>query len=193
MRKNEEKISSMSSVTIGRSKARLRVVRCRGRIYIQEVLYYWDRTLKKGVTKVIRHIGPADPINHNRYAIAEISAARQRLYKERNERLSLEAKRKSNQKTKNVKRQYYPLNPSEWMRRKVLEIVESEMYGITRNGVINKFEKDVHSRDIDEKSLPTIIGITLTALYRDKALGRSGNGIRGNPFVYKRAPRKEAK
>ena len=183
----------MTSMTNGSSRARLRVVRSRGRIYIQEVLYYWDKELKKGVTKVIRHIGPADPKNHNRYAIAEISAARQRLYKERNERLSLEAKRKSNQMTKKVKSKYYPLNPSEGMRRKVLEIVEREMYGVTRNNVVNKFEKEVDNQDVDEKSLPTIIGITLTALYREKAVGRSGKGIRGDPFVYKRALRKEPK
>ncbi len=182
----------MNSKTKRRSKTKLRMVSCRGRSYIQEVSYYWDKESKRGVTRIIKHLGPANPINKSKHPVADIMAAKLRLNEERNERLSREAKREKREKGRSVKRQHYSLDPPEDMLKKVLGIIENEPQGLGRTGAIGEFKLKYDDHTIDEKALAALIGISLTVLHRQKAIERLGGGVRGNPFTYysnnKRAP-----
>jgi hypothetical protein len=42
-------------------RTRIRIILSRGHYYAQEVLYRWDRNKKRGVTRVIRTLGPVNP------------------------------------------------------------------------------------------------------------------------------------
>lgn len=44
------------------AKTRIRVVTSRGHQYAQEVRYEWDRERKRGVTRVLRTLGPLSPL-----------------------------------------------------------------------------------------------------------------------------------
>ena len=82
------------------------------------------------------------------------------------------------------KGQHYSLDPSEDMREKVLGIVDNEPQGLTRASVISEFKLKFDDHIVDEKALATLIGISLTALHKQKAIGRIGIGVKGNPYVY---------
>ena len=45
----------------------IRIVKIRGRAYAQEVEYRWDSVKKVGKTIVMRHLGPLEPLNPERY------------------------------------------------------------------------------------------------------------------------------
>lgn len=176
-------------------ESRIRVVRSRGRSYLQEVTYEWDPIQKRGITRVLRHLGPEQPVNSERHRDWELVQGRARLWRERDRRARQGLIRDGKTPPDPPSARSDPAVPSRGPRRQVLTpspnlitMVRESLGRLPKGGSRKEVAADLEARGL----LPgdriiearTQVGFALTILARRGDLELQGLGERGNPQVF---------
>jgi hypothetical protein len=164
---------------MGPRETKIRVVNSRGYAYIQEVKYIWDKERKRGMTKVIRHLGPKDPVNQNRYRNKHPLTTAASLLTHQSS-----GKKRPSRRTLAKRRDYPSLSPSQELKVNIVDTLKHMPEGGNRRAVYDKLDQQGSAPFAAEEDARTLVGVALTALKRSGVVVAKGKGVRGNPFVY---------
>jgi len=195
-------------------KTRIRLVSSRGHLYAQEVRYEWDRTSQRGITHVIRTLGPMTPLR--RPAVGGLDAGeiwlRLKLQREersraRRPRLPFRTEHVAVDEAPSAERAIASDEPSPRItltppgRRsltgslglgsfdnRVLRCVRQLGGQGTRSGVFEAVQTAGIPRPNHRQSLRRHVSFALTRLFRQKKVTRAGSGGRGDPYRYSSPP-----
>jgi hypothetical protein len=161
---------------------KIRRVRSRGHTYLQEVEYTWDRSRKRGITRIIRQLGPETPLNPNRYEQSVLDEGKARLREQ--ERRS-QSRREQRLWNPNARRQIGghrggrtakqepnlpPLLPDQELIERVYAVVRELAHGATRRVVFEVLKRSGNAPNEDERDARTHVGFALTMLSRSGRL-----------------------
>ena len=177
----------------------IRRVLTKGRWYLQEVEYHWDPKEKRGVTKVIRHLGPERPANVDRWRDPLLRKARGRFTLEQAARRALnqqsaDTESRSEDTTGAVAERpetrprvarVPTLTPSTRLRAQVKEVLTVMPRGGSRRAVLEEFEKRGLLPLRGREHFATRVGFALTILARTGEATVEGEGVPGDPQVFK--------
>ena len=191
-------------------KTRIRVIDSRGHRYAQEVRYEWDPAKKRGVTHVLRSLGPVD---------SSLRSEGRRLAPEEIQKLlaTQKAERSASRPAQRVPRVVWlngrvevhrdspqadngpspqngepvaavlPLTGGarlERFDRRILEIVRGLGQNATRTSVFEVSRSEGLERPNHHQTLRRHVSFALTRLYRKGLVKRFGEGGVGHPYRY---------
>lgn len=165
--------------------AKLRQVRSRGHTYLQVVEYHWDPIKKRGITHVLRHLGPMEPERHVRQKNDRLKFARAQIRQQRARwRLTKRARKEARRGSED--RQVYPaLTPGPDLIEKVYSVICRLEKGGSRSQIFQGLIDAGDAPNEDERDARTHVGFAVTLL---KEAGRirivRGSGLPRDPFVY---------
>ena len=171
---------------------RVRVIKSRGRTYLQQVEYHWDPVRKRGITRVVKHVGPKKPVNPDRYKWSRLKSTRKQLKDERQER-KFRAMQRDWQKEKLRREEEYeaareslpPIAPGVPLVELVMKAVRSLPQGGSRRSIFAALKAAGDAPDEEERHARTHVGIALTGLLEAGRIRLvKGSGKPGDPFFY---------
>lgn len=195
-------------------KTRVRLVSSRGHLYAQEVRYEWDRTRQRGITQVIRTLGPMAPLRRpsvggldpteiwlrlelqkkdRSQTRARPPPSKMRLASTENAKLSgasviAEEADPQSAGTSRGRRSLTGIRGVESFDQRVLEFVCQSNGEATRATVFEAVKAAGIPRPNHRQSLRRHVSFALTRLFRQRTVTRTGSGGRGNPYQYNCRP-----
>lgn len=158
---------------------KLRITHSKGRQYVQRVLYEWDPIKKRGITKIIEHLGPLEPINSSRYSKEDLEEINYLIKK--NSKFKNARKR---EKIKESEKKYPPLTPPNWIIDEVVKIITESHQAMNRREVYKMFRESLEYLGDDEDTAKKHVGFALTIAERKGLLVKTGKGKKGSAFKY---------
>ncbi len=193
-------------------KTRIRLVSSRGHLYAQEVRYEWDRIRQRGITHVIRTLGPMAPLRKATVGGLDTGEIWLRLKLQREERSKARrlppsyrtkaavpaasadqtfAAEETGKRATEVPAGRRSLTGSlglESLDQKVLQCVRQQGGQATRAGVFEALRAAGIARPNHHQSLRRHVSFALTRLFRREQVARTGSGGKGDPFRYHSLP-----
>lgn len=176
----------------GRPDLKYRVVKSRGKRYLQIVRYRWDPVERRGVTEFVRHVGPlskhrsATPRHMGRAPVPVETVAqflqRQRLAEKR----PIQKKRLSQLKSAMdaVTRDGGRTSDEELFLQRIVVLVR-QLTGPVYRGRITRTVRALGLAPPSSRFLlQDQVGVALTRLVREGRLVRRGRGGPSDPFLY---------
>lgn len=186
-------------------RLRERVITSRGRKYRQAVWYCWDPVRKRGVTKVIAHLGPVLPQKRSvdkrkiYMVLAALKRERARSLTRKGARPDRSGSQHNNgtdsaanrSKQKKSKRKVDVASvlasaESRALRARVLNLLAQSPEGRTRRQLSQLFGVEPLSIPGSAQGLATAdhVGMALTVLHTAGTVKRKGRGVKGDPYIY---------
>ena len=171
------------------SRRKIRIIRSKGRFYVQKVVYKWDSTKKRGITIVLEHLGPLEPLTSDRYSREDLKDIRLILRKQ-NQMQSTKTKQVAleEKQTGKLKEQrqtvFPPLTPPDEIIDSVMKIILNSTKAMSRDDTFKTFSSLQVKMVSDKDAIKKQIGFALTILERKGLVKRLGTGKRGDPYSY---------
>lgn len=162
---------------------RLRIIKSKGREYVQEVNYKWDPISRRGRTEVVRHLGPLLPLTTDNYTEDELHKLKKITARKRKNTHVKTAKGELD-KTNHADNRKMDLTPPEVLIKAVLRILQEEEKALTRNEAFDEYVTRYRVPVDDLNIVKTQVGFSLTILDREGKIRKSGGGFKGNPYRY---------
>jgi hypothetical protein len=162
----------------------IRIIKVKGKEYAQEVKYEWNPVKKVGKTKIIRHIGPVNPLISQKYrntatVISSIIADKKKPKTKSSKTLKVKERQ-----IKGDKPDVKQFIPDPELIAHVLETVVKSSVPLTRNQAYEIISQNLRDKDYDQYILKKRVGFSLTILDREGKLFRTGAGKPGDPYCY---------
>jgi hypothetical protein len=198
---------------VRKAGTRIRIISSRGHEYAQEVRYLWDRVRKRGVTKVIRTLGPVRPTR--RLPGRETPERIRELWKEQQEDRSRGSRRPADLRTNSSSESAKKVPPEaretvpgrsrfrvkvaapqnarsltgrvglDAFDRRILELIRQDGGFVTRASVTRSVMTAGVARPNHRQSIRRHVSFSITRLENGGLLARTGVGGRGEPFRYR--------
>ena len=165
-----------------------RIIKSKGKEYVQEVKYRWDPISKTGRTEVLRHLGPLKPLNLDNYTTYELQSLKKIVSRRKvGDTRNSEKIRKKAKRTDAPHNSFPSLTPPNELINRVNRLVVNAEEPLSRTEVYLQYKFQYPNEINDEKTTRTHVGFALTNLERSGEIDRIGNGIRGEPYKYYKA------